>query len=91
LAELNTGYFGKNVNAYRRHSNLIDDLFIGEGLGGNVVFFDRDPKLPEGRDYPRGVFRRIVYSHIEILCVTRLPVLHNRKAADDQILDVKFV
>lgn len=62
IPELDAGNIGQNVDAYRRHSNLINDLFAGEGLGGNLVAFDRGPKFSEAATN-RAEFSRELSTH----------------------------
>jgi len=48
-------------------------------------------KLLECSDYPHRILLRIVNPHIEIFRITRLSVLHDCEAANDQIFNFKFV
>ena len=64
---------------------------LGECLRSNPVMLEGSPKLLKRSDYPQGILRRIVDPHVEIFRVTRLAVLHDCEAADDQIVNLKFV
>jgi hypothetical protein len=74
-----------------------DDGRWQEGIGRGAEYLRRilavseKAKLLQRGDHPCGIFCRIVHQHVKIFGVARLPVFHNREAADDQVLHLKFV
>src|SRR5215471_1693253 len=89
IVEFDPSDFAQNVYAHRSNSNLIDHLLLSECVRSDSIMLEGSTKLLECCNHTTGILRGIVYPHVEVFGVTRLPVLHDREAADDQIFDLK--
>src|SRR6266498_2610026 len=87
IGKLDAGDLRQDINAHRSNSNLVDHLLPGECLCCNSIVAQGSAELAERCNHARGILRRIVDPHVEVLRIAGFAVLHDSEAADDQIFN----